>query len=439
LAPFISARVNDDNLESKRVEVLRLVGADNQAKVRVRFLQTGTASWYFGIDNFGLYSITQLPPEITQSPESQVVSAGSTLVLEASATGTEPLDFQWLYEGMELPGETGTTLTIANIQADKAGSYSVRVTNIAGSAVSGTAQVDVFGGAIDEDLVAHLKFDGDYADASGRGNDGTATGSPTFVTGQVGAQAVHMGAAGDYVSLGEPADLDFSTTTDFSIAFWAKAVAWDGDPSFIGNKDWNSGGNQGYVLATDGDGHFQWNFAGPPGSRKDYDGPAGTFSDGAWHHVVVTYDRTGPATTYVDGVAVDTRPMTANENDVSTPGGLATNIGQDGTGTYGASFTDLAMDDVGIWRRLLTPQEVAGIHTAGLAGEDLSTVSVVAEPQPEFTGITRDGATITLEWTGGGTLESAPAVTGPWSEVTGATSPHAATNCGSAGFFRVKR
>ncbi len=57
LAPFISARLNDDQAESKRVELFRLPAADNQAHVRFRFAQAGTFSWYWGIDDFGIYSI----------------------------------------------------------------------------------------------------------------------------------------------------------------------------------------------------------------------------------------------------------------------------------------------------------------------------------------------------------------------------------------------
>ncbi|MCP5517481.1 MAG: immunoglobulin domain-containing protein [Verrucomicrobiales bacterium] len=436
LAPFISARVNDDQFESKRVEVLRLAQADNQSRVRIRFTQTGTGSWYFGVDNLGLYSVSQLAPEITTQPLSQLVSAGNPLVLEVVVTGTAPLTYQWKFNDEDLPGETGPTLTIASAQASNAGRYSVSISNAVGTALSAVATVDVFGGAITENLVVHLKLDGAYADSSGRNNNGTAVGAPTFVTGQVGSQAVHFGAASDYITLGVPTDLNFGTATDFSLAFWAKAVAWSSDPSLIGNKDWNSGGNQGYVLATDGDGHFQWNLSGAPGSRKDYDGPAGTFSDGEWHHIAVTYDRSGSATTYVDGQAVDTRPLTASENDVSTPNGLATNIAQDGTGTYGASFTDLAMDDIGIWRRVLSPQEIGGIHTAGLQGQDLSTVSVVQE-QIEFTSITLDGNKVTVSWIGAGTLQSAPGVNGPWTDVAGATSPYQTTATGGALFFRV--
>ncbi|MBI3850339.1 MAG: hypothetical protein HY298_08635 [Verrucomicrobia bacterium] len=65
LAPFISSRVNDDQAESKRVELFRLAAADNQPKVRFRFAQAGTDSWYWGIDDFGIYSITDQSPRIT--------------------------------------------------------------------------------------------------------------------------------------------------------------------------------------------------------------------------------------------------------------------------------------------------------------------------------------------------------------------------------------
>jgi len=61
LAPFIQRRVNDDPVESKRVELFRLPAADNQPKVRLRFAHAGTDSWYFGLDNVGLYSIPDVP------------------------------------------------------------------------------------------------------------------------------------------------------------------------------------------------------------------------------------------------------------------------------------------------------------------------------------------------------------------------------------------
>ena len=61
LTPHISGRVNDSQTESKRFELHRLPQADNQAKVRIRFAMNGTWSWYWAVDNFGLYSIEETP------------------------------------------------------------------------------------------------------------------------------------------------------------------------------------------------------------------------------------------------------------------------------------------------------------------------------------------------------------------------------------------
>jgi hypothetical protein len=62
LGRYISGRINDDYFESHRVELFPLPAADNKAKVQMRLTQTGTGSWYWGIDNFGIYSIV---PKVT--------------------------------------------------------------------------------------------------------------------------------------------------------------------------------------------------------------------------------------------------------------------------------------------------------------------------------------------------------------------------------------
>jgi hypothetical protein len=236
---------------------------------------------------------------------------------------------------------------------------------------------------IGDDLVVHLPFDGALNDVSGRGNHGTAVGTPQFLAGQVGTHAVTLssrkdGSAFRYVTLGTPSDLNFGIATDFSVSFWAKFSTWTFDPPFVGNKDWLSGNNQGWMIATGTDGRLQWNFGGAPGLRKDYDGPAATVSNGAWHHVAVTFLRAGEVITYLDGREVDVRDVTASLNNIDTPPGLATNLGQDGTGRYtdggSVGVEDLMMDDVGLWRRVLTSNEVAAIHLAGLSGKDLATV-----------------------------------------------------------------
>ena len=113
LAPYISARVDDNPVESKRVELFRLLTADHQPTVRFRFAHAGTDSWYFGVDNFGLYSI----PDAVASPPLSFQREGNSLViswpaeaggftLEQSSSVTGP---DW----SPTPGATGNTATVS--------------------------------------------------------------------------------------------------------------------------------------------------------------------------------------------------------------------------------------------------------------------------------------------------------------------------------------
>ncbi len=66
--------------------------------------------------------------------------------------------------------------------------------------------------------------------------------------------------------------------------------------------------------------------------------------------------------------------------------------------------------------------------------------AVTEAPPPQFTGIRLNpDRTITIEWTGGGTLQAAPSVTGPWVDVTGATSPFTFTPTQQMQFGRIRR
>ncbi len=82
-------------------------------------------------------------PTITTHPQSQRVTAGGTVTFTVLATGTPPLSYQWRKDGQPLAGQTGDTLTLANVQAAQAGSYTVVVSNSAGQATSNPAVLTV--------------------------------------------------------------------------------------------------------------------------------------------------------------------------------------------------------------------------------------------------------------------------------------------------------
>ena len=84
-----------------------------------------------------------IPPSITGDPTSLTVLENAPATFTVSATGTEPLFYQWQKDGLNLPGANGASFTIPATQASDGGGYSVIVTNLGGMVFSAVAQLQV--------------------------------------------------------------------------------------------------------------------------------------------------------------------------------------------------------------------------------------------------------------------------------------------------------
>lgn len=88
---------------------------------------------------FDDYRLTAEPSELpvtVVSLQNQSATTGSSATFGVVASGGEPLQYQWSFNGAPLPGETSAVLTLNNIGLGQAGSYSVVVTNRFGSTSS---------------------------------------------------------------------------------------------------------------------------------------------------------------------------------------------------------------------------------------------------------------------------------------------------------------
>ncbi|MEY4088274.1 MAG: hypothetical protein RJB55_545, partial [Verrucomicrobiota bacterium] len=88
-------------------------------------------------------TVRVLPPVIVAAPAGQTVQAGQTVILSVSATGSPPLTYRWWRDGAELAGATSANLPLLNAQPAQTGSYTVMVSNPAGTATSAPANVTV--------------------------------------------------------------------------------------------------------------------------------------------------------------------------------------------------------------------------------------------------------------------------------------------------------
>lgn len=84
-----------------------------------------------------------LPPTIVIQPASQGAAIGSDFTFNVGVTGTSPFNYQWLYNGVALGGQTNSTLTLINLTTNLAGAYGVIITNLYGSVTSSVATLTV--------------------------------------------------------------------------------------------------------------------------------------------------------------------------------------------------------------------------------------------------------------------------------------------------------
>ena len=82
-------------------------------------------------------------PEITSQPQSIKAGPGASIAFAVTASGQEPLSYQWYDNGRRIQGATGASYTIADVTAAYAGHYDVMVTNSYGSVTSDTAVLKI--------------------------------------------------------------------------------------------------------------------------------------------------------------------------------------------------------------------------------------------------------------------------------------------------------
>lgn len=349
-------------------------------------------------------------PVITQQPQSLQVAAGDPARLATRAAGERPLQYQWFKDGQALQGQTASAVSWTQAATNNSGIYLALVSNAHGSVTSAVAQLTVTAplpaSPVTNGLVVYLNFNSNIVAQAGTTNNGAlytggATLGPRYTAGAIGAAAVFANAS----TGGQPNDwaitlgnLDWIYGSSFTVSMWEKNNTTE-DGALTGNKNWSSGANTGWVISTLDPKNLNYNAVG--GTRRDVSLNPG-FSDGAWHLVTITFDRTlNRVTSYLDGSSVSVTDISPNAS-ASLSAGFPTLIGSSGNGTYSGTG---AVDDYGIWTRVLSSSEIAAIYHAGLIGQPL--VAATPGPVPQ---ITANPAAVRL--TQGGTAQFSVQVSG---------------------------
>ena len=107
-----------------------------------------TSKLLFGLALGTMIGVGQLraqssPPVIDTQPVGQTATAGSDVTFTVTASGTDPLSYQWYFANVAITDETNSALTLLSVQETNVGDYTVLISNDAGTALSEIAHLDV--------------------------------------------------------------------------------------------------------------------------------------------------------------------------------------------------------------------------------------------------------------------------------------------------------
>jgi hypothetical protein len=354
------------------------------------------------------------PPTISTDPVSITVLPGDTATFTVGAVGSTPLTYRWQFGGADLPGQTNSTLTLTGVTSANAGEYQVIVANLAGEATSGIAVLTVatvkdvpYSQAVVADgPVSYWRLGETSGTVAademglypGQYMNDVALGVPGAIPGDSDPAASFL--AGQHTKVEVPFAADLNPA-QFSLELWAKVTGGAGNyrSPFSSRDDLPQRGFIIYAAAGN-----TWEFWSGKGDSSGWDTIVGpTVQLGSWVYLVATYDGTTKRF-FVNGrqVGTSTGAFGQNTAQVTRIGGGATENAD------GSFFFEGSIDEVALYASALDPAIIMAHYALGTRPTLVATLS---------------GSDVVLTWTTGRVLQQADTLAGPWTAVTGATSP----------------
>lgn len=409
----------------------------------------GTIGAYFTGNIFDVriynYSVTSnevkaimgLPdPAFSVQPPATVnafVGLNASIAATVAGASTGPVTNQWTLNGTNINDGplgsgtvTGTHTSTLNIKAantDMQGTYNLVISNPLGFATSSNSVLTVtvatppnatnvvgawITGATNLVDVSGYSPAGSH-DGYGVTGTGTASSAYSFTNdappGYFGSSLLLNGTTGISISNSSTLDAAYTNTFDdtitnsMTVSFWAKGFPGQWNP-WVSKYGENGAGWQ---LRRNNNANAGWTLRGT-GGTEDMTTSINS-NDGKWHFYAGTYDATtGVRSLYIDGVLAATQSGQALYT-MSPASHLAFGARDNGGNSFGNYFAG-QLYGIRLYNTALTPSQINSFVVL-----------------PVFGGIIRNGNQLVINWANG-SLQSSTNISGPWTSVSGATSPY---------------
>lgn len=370
---------------------------------------------------------------VESSPASVTRNVGSKAAFIAVPAGALPVTYQWYKGATAIPGATDEVLWLSSLKlTDDQSTYYARLANPWASTNTEPATLTVVQRPVTVPVTGYAKivmaddpvafwrldepegsmtavdaagtFDGAYLPGPGTVTYGVASGIPRETD-----KAIAVSGKGQ-VQI--PYALELNPHGPFTVELWVKPATLNPGPDFRDVSTSEGSGPHGWLLYQMLDNSMVWVLFSENWNAA-WVGAAPPVQAEAWYHVVLAYDG-NLFRSFLNG-----QPVAEQAYDAFVPNG-------DGWTSLGFRFDgggdgfDGAIDDVAFYNKALTAGQIQAHYNA--------TVRL---------DLARQGNNIVLSWPFG-TLQQADAVTGPYSDVNGATSPSTNSISGNVKYYRVK-
>jgi hypothetical protein len=159
----------------------------------------------------------------------------------------------------------------------------------------------------------------------------------------------------DYVQIPSDPIYNFGTTQDFTIECRVRTNT-TGDVAIIGDKDWYSGNNAGFVFSFKYPSGPEWKVNIGDGTNRADINTGGLIADNQWHTLSVSFDRDGYMKMYEDGQLLDSA-------DISSVGNITTNAGLFFGTDINQNYDFMgSIAEVRVWNTLIITQTIQNWH-----------------------------------------------------------------------------